>query len=550
MKRASLLPPSTSMETLRARVSALIADGDATAAVAAIRHEWDAVAGTDPLELRALIETLPTDAWAAAPWLATVVGATFRAAPSPRSTAALAYFDEGLRSIDADSDPRAVAEALVHRAAARRVLGRLDDAVADLQSASDLVDDTIAPIPWRLGMLARISLQRGLALLHRGEFLRAGEQLMFARGLQDPYLPLADRVEIAGTLGILAYTESDFVAADTVLEQAESFAHDTGLMSTGYGTPARIARLLIAVDRNDLAAVRAVEDGALTLAHGTEWEPFALIVSARARALDGEYLLALELLRQSRRLYRQWVPAGSGAFLGDTLRAHVLVRIGQGDEAWKVLSTMASDRHHYVCPHRFVAQLRLSNGDLEGALAALQPCEEVGEAHAMRTLVDVQLLRAAIEIGLGDRSGAAYWADRGLRTMATTGIRTPLQLVPSGLLRELADDARERPQSAAVVALLEELSGSLEGDPTSPEPLTARETAVLSQLRRGLGIAAIATELFVSPNTVKTHLRSVYRKLGVSSRGAAVRKASSMGLYQDAITPESSIDGFRVDDER
>jgi predicted ATPase/DNA-binding CsgD family transcriptional regulator len=60
--------------------------------------------------------------------------------------------------------------------------------------------------------------------------------------------------------------------------------------------------------------------------------------------------------------------------------------------------------------------------------------------------------------------------------------------------------------------------------------LSARETEVLSLVAEGLPDAEVAETLYVSPRTVGGHLRSAYRKLGVKSRTAAVRKAGELGL--------------------
>ena len=59
--------------------------------------------------------------------------------------------------------------------------------------------------------------------------------------------------------------------------------------------------------------------------------------------------------------------------------------------------------------------------------------------------------------------------------------------------------------------------------------LTERESAVLNLLAEGRSQREIATSLFISHNTVKTHLKSVYRKLGVTSRDAAVEQLRSRG---------------------
>ncbi len=62
------------------------------------------------------------------------------------------------------------------------------------------------------------------------------------------------------------------------------------------------------------------------------------------------------------------------------------------------------------------------------------------------------------------------------------------------------------------------------------EPLTTAEHKVLDLLPTYLTEAQIAEQLFVSRNTVKTHLRSVYRKLGTSTRAEAVQRARDIGM--------------------
>jgi LuxR family transcriptional regulator, transcriptional regulator of spore coat protein len=61
-------------------------------------------------------------------------------------------------------------------------------------------------------------------------------------------------------------------------------------------------------------------------------------------------------------------------------------------------------------------------------------------------------------------------------------------------------------------------------------PLTERERVVLACLRENRTLGQIAAELYVTRNTVKSQVRSVYRKLGVSSRAEAVARAAEWGL--------------------
>lgn len=74
-----------------------------------------------------------------------------------------------------------------------------------------------------------------------------------------------------------------------------------------------------------------------------------------------------------------------------------------------------------------------------------------------------------------------------------------------------------------------ELSGSAKASSGS---LTRRERVVLSNLTEEVTLEQIASKLFVTRNTVKSQVRSVYRKLGVSTRSEAVEWARAAGLYQ------------------
>jgi LuxR family maltose regulon positive regulatory protein len=94
------------------------------------------------------------------------------------------------------------------------------------------------------------------------------------------------------------------------------------------------------------------------------------------------------------------------------------------------------------------------------------------------------------------------------------------------------------PTEAALVSKLAGLLGEVTrpapasaGPPRWPgEPLTRGETRVLRYLPTHLGAPEIAAELFLSENTVKTHLRHLYRKLGAHSRREAVQRARAIGL--------------------
>lgn len=105
----------------------------------------------------------------------------------------------------------------------------------------------------------------------------------------------------------------------------------------------------------------------------------------------------------------------------------------------------------------------------------------------------------------------------------------------SGLLERLV---LLRPALSDFARRLLELHAPRPGIPQQqvgpPELMTERERTVLRYLATMLSNAEIAEQMFLSPNTIKVHLRHVYRKLDVSSRRAAVRRARELQLLEDA----------------
>jgi LuxR family maltose regulon positive regulatory protein len=85
-----------------------------------------------------------------------------------------------------------------------------------------------------------------------------------------------------------------------------------------------------------------------------------------------------------------------------------------------------------------------------------------------------------------------------------------------------------------VAALLAACGDEPEATPTAAaalvEPLSARERELLGLLAAGLGTREVAARLFISPATVRNHLKSIYGKLGAHSRLQMVERARALGL--------------------
>jgi len=107
-------------------------------------------------------------------------------------------------------------------------------------------------------------------------------------------------------------------------------------------------------------------------------------------------------------------------------------------------------------------------------------------------------------------------------------------LVREALLREEAIDESGR-RFARLLHRAEVLRGRRDAAPEAlVEDLTEREVEVAGLLALGLGNDEIAEAMFVSRNTVKTHLRHIYEKLGVRSRTEAVARCIELGLLEQA----------------
>ncbi|MFI2240328.1 response regulator transcription factor [Streptomyces chrestomyceticus] len=87
-------------------------------------------------------------------------------------------------------------------------------------------------------------------------------------------------------------------------------------------------------------------------------------------------------------------------------------------------------------------------------------------------------------------------------------------------------------EAAAVLASAPRQDRGVRPPAALPEPLTERELTVLRALRKKVSLRCVAEDLFVSHNTVKSHARAVYRKLGAHSRAEALHRARERGLIQ------------------
>jgi LuxR family maltose regulon positive regulatory protein len=157
---------------------------------------------------------------------------------------------------------------------------------------------------------------------------------------------------------------------------------------------------------------------------------------------------------------------------------------------------------------------------------------------------------ARVAIHDGDRDEGARLLSRGMRArigctylLPYLSIRARVQLAKAHvaigdrsaawhLVKEIDDLLRRRPDVGVVSAQVGELRSALAAEPAEggSVPLTPAELRLLPYLQTHLTIAEIGQRLFISRNTVSSEVGSIYRKLGVTTRGGAVDRASALGL--------------------
>jgi LuxR family maltose regulon positive regulatory protein len=182
------------------------------------------------------------------------------------------------------------------------------------------------------------------------------------------------------------------------------------------------------------------------------------------------------------------------------------------------------------------ARLELVEGRPWEALEATEPAF-AGTLSAIHPAVAIELavLDALARRELRHRDGMVASLERALNLAAPEGYRRPFLGAGAACRAALEDYASGSvAHGALAVELIALLDSRLPDGARSRaqllEPLSARERAILRYLPTMMSNQEIAGELFVSVNTVKTHLRHVYRKLGVAKRREAVDAARRLDL--------------------
>jgi LuxR family maltose regulon positive regulatory protein len=240
-----------------------------------------------------------------------------------------------------------------------------------------------------------------------------------------------------------------------------------------------------------------------------------------------------------------------------SLLVQTLVRLGETERAEQALAELDDQERNSGEIRISLATLRLAQHNPPDATAALAPVLD-GSAprflpgQATENLPEVEfwggvfLLEAIARDALGDSPAAASALERALDVTEPDGVLVTFLLRPAPALLER--HARQGTAHAALIAdILSLLAGRQLGPrPVGPQPpleaLSDSEIRVLRYLPTNLTGPEIARELYVSHNTVRTHMRHLHEKLGTHTRADTVARARALGLlapspHQRPATP-------------
>lgn len=206
-------------------------------------------------------------------------------------------------------------------------------------------------------------------------------------------------------------------------------------------------------------------------------------------------------------------------------QAGILIGRGRPDDAADALDAVITSEPVTPAAHALAAELYWRCGRPDTARRLAEPLLEGVPAYLR---VSVLVVLAQCTWRDGDKKSAHALLEEALALGDAQSLLRPFNRPDAELADLLAEHADAGTEHAHFLgrALARQRAASSREAASAPIPgtrLSAREIEVLGLLQTRLTSAEIAQELFISPNTLKSHVKSIYRKLGVESRRDAIR---------------------------
>jgi LuxR family maltose regulon positive regulatory protein len=359
------------------------------------------------------------------------------------------------------------------------------------------------------------------------------EGAALARSIDRPYLEVACLAHLG-----FASTCHSFATARQRCEEAIMVAAQHGWEAEAVTAPAlaALANALVWTGEFDLAEHWLDRARRATQADG---EPgirlLVCLTSAIARAARGHWHPALEDFAAARQMQALMVGQHGLTTRVNAWTIATQARLGMAAQARAALAALDGRQAGRGEIRNAAAVILLAERDPAAARRELRVVLD-GDVPVLSylTLVEAHLLDALACRDLGDGRGCLEAAERALNLAEPDRLILPFAMTGAWQLLE-AVPGHGTSHAALVIDILDAIRGPGQGRPNQPavmpvEELSRSELRVLRYLPTNLTRREIAGELSVSLNTVDTHIRRIYAKLGAADRTAAVERGRELRL--------------------
>lgn len=358
---------------------------------------------------------------------------------------------------------------------------------------------------------------------------------------------LADAVGGAITLADIEIAQGHLRQASSTYEQGLQRAAELPGTAMRGAADMHVGMSQLLCERNELAAARAHLLVASELGDHAglpQNRHRGRVAMSRILQAEGDLSGALDLLDEAQRLHVRGYSPNVRPI--PALRARVWVAQGRLGDAlgWaRGRGLSVEDDLDYVreFEHITLARVLLSQYAAESARPAIDPATRLlqrllsaaEQGRRTGSVIEILVLQALARQGCGDIAAALGSLQRAVTLAEPEGYVRVFADAGPPLVPLLRAVAKQGTAPGYARQLLAAVIGTADVGPGGQgliDPLSERELDVLRLLGSDLGGPEIAKELFVSLNTLRTHTRSIYTKLGVTNRRAAVRRAEELEL--------------------
>ncbi len=402
-------------------------------------------------------------------------------------------------------------------------MGQLNEAVDEALTARAIQEQTKLTDEWNAAV--PLILQRVYNCLEDFPAVeREAATALAMPGLTEP----VKLVMVPGARALAWFASGGLAEAAEAAEAAGAHARRLGFDHHFFAVDHLRVLAGLALERRDLDTAEQLAEHAVSITERRRplFEFLALLDRAGIWAARGQVREALATVEAAR-----LVLAGTGSVLlarADELEALLRLSLGDVRSPAELAGRLPADRRGLL-----LARIALTSGDHHAAHEHLRALS-AGDLTPRRALVR-QVLLAAAAIGRGD-PGAAGILGGVIQTARREGflntVITTAPQVTSYVVEHAAQLGPDPFIGQLVSAALEVRAGQPDTSRSCQvlvEPLTPAELRILKLLPTST-YPQMAAALYISRNTVKTHRRSIYQKLGVTSRSEAIERAVDLRL--------------------